>query len=170
MSDPGRSEYPYEEARPPGATPLDTGDRAAAERLAAALGEAWRGAPRGELPRGLRHLFVPDVRFSQPFAPPNVGYRGFERSYASLLALLPDLDIEVVGWSARGANLYVEFELSGTVGRKRLLLRSCDRFVLREGLVVERHAFIDLLPLIWAIAVRPLTWPRAVRGYLRLVR
>jgi SnoaL-like domain len=144
------------------------GPSTAAEQFVHSLAEAWRSPSHTVLVERVRPLFAPTVRLSQPLWRTTRGLDGFERHLTGLQAIVPDLQGRVVGWAAAGEVLYVEFELTGTIARKRLRLRSCDRIVLRDGLAIERHAFIDLLPLLCAIATRPTVWPRAVRSLLRL--
>jgi hypothetical protein len=149
---------------PPSTGPSD------AERFVRSLSEAWRSPSPAGLMEGVRPLFAPTVRLTQPLMPSTTGLGGFERGFAGLSALVPNLRGRVVHWAVSGEVLYVEFELTGMVGRRHLRLRTCDRIVLREGVAIERHVFMDLMPLLRLLATQPRTWPRAGRSYLRLRR
>jgi hypothetical protein len=141
-----------------------------AQRFVRSLSEAWRSPSPAGLMEGVRPLFAPTVRLTQPLLPSTTGLGGFERGFAGLSALVPNLRGRVVHWAEAGDVLYVEFELTGMVGRRPLRLRTCDRIVLREGVAIEPHVFMDPLPLLWLLATQPRTWPRAARSYLRLLR
>lgn len=84
---------------------------------------------------------------------------------------MPDLRGTVEGWAARGNRLYVELVLHGTVGRRSVTMRTCDRITLGEdGRAMERVAHIDPTPLLWAVARTPRLWPAAVRRRLAASR
>lgn len=164
---------PHTEPCPSNAEPRpgDTEPRPpSVERFVRELDEAWRIASYAQLAERVSPLFSPGARLSQPLAPDGRGLGGFKRALAGLITLAPDLRGRVVGWAADRQLLYVEFELAGTIGRRRLQLRTCDRIVLRDGIAVERHVFMNPLPLLVAILAQPAVWPRAVRAGLRMRR
>jgi ketosteroid isomerase-like protein len=109
----------------------------------------------------------PEVRLIQPMGRPVIGHRAFREHFARpLFELIPDLRGTVEGWAADGDTVYVELRLDGTVGRRPVTLRTCDRIKLKDGVAVERLAYLDPTPLLAAIAITPRVWPRAIRQQL----
>ncbi|MFI4989523.1 MAG: nuclear transport factor 2 family protein [Solirubrobacterales bacterium] len=135
------------------------------EEWVAGFAEGWR-ARRGPsaFVAHFRQLLAEDVRLTQPQLPTIVGYADFERRFVRpLFALIPDLHGEVERWAAREDTLYIELTLRGTLGRRELAWRVCDRILLRDGLAVERESYYDPTPLLAALARTPRSWPRFVR-------
>jgi hypothetical protein len=66
---------------------------------------------------------------------------------------VPDLHGEVHAWGPTGDGALIDMTFHGTLGGRRFELPNCDRIVLRDSLLAERHARFDPLPLL-AIAVR----------------
>lgn len=118
--------------------------------------EAWAQPS----PDRFEALFQPDVRLAQPLGRPAVGVRAASASLARLFALMPDARGEVLGWRGEGDTVFIELRLAGTFGGKPLRWDLVDRITLRDGLIAERVAYFDPLPLIAAIARRPRGWRR----------
>jgi hypothetical protein len=109
----------------------------------------------------------PEIRLVQPMVRPIVGHQAFrERFTRPLFELMPDLRGTVEGWAASGDTVYVELRLDGTLGRRPVVLHSCDRIKLVDGVAVERLAYLDPTPLLAAIALTPRVWGRALRQQL----
>jgi SnoaL-like domain len=133
-----------------------------------AFAEGWR-APAG--PEAFADHFEPwldpQVRLIQPQTPMLVGHAAFrERFVRPLFALVPDLHGTVEGWASNGDTVYIELRLEGTVGRQPVTMHTCDRVELRDGVAIERLAYIDPTPLMTAIARTPRAWPRFIRQQL----
>jgi hypothetical protein len=133
-----------------------------------AFAEGWR-APAG--PEAFADHFErwldPQIRLVQPQTPPLVGHAAFREQFVRpLFALVPDLRGTVEGWASNGDTIYIELRLEGTVGRHRVTMHTCDRVELRDGVAIERIAYIDPTPLIAAIARTPSVWPRFIRQQL----
>jgi hypothetical protein len=136
----------------------------------ASFAEGWR-ARRGPdaFVAHFRQLLAEDVRLVQPQLPAIVGYAGFEKRFVRpLFTLIPDLYGEVERWAAREDTLYIELALRGTLGRRPITWRACDRITLCDGLAVERESYYDATPLLAALARSPRSWPRFAR--LRMAR
>ena len=147
----------------------ETEQRDAGEAWVAAFAEGWR-APAGPdaFVAHFHPLLAPDVRLIQPQVPTTHGRDAFEREFVGpLFALIPDLRGEVERWAARDGNVYIELTLHGTIGRRPLSWRVCDRVALRGGVAVERESYLDPSPLLRAVLASPRTWPRFLSLRLR---
>jgi len=135
------------------------------EEWVAEFAEGW-GARRGPdaFVAHFRDLLADDVRLIQPQLPTVDGFAAFERQFVRpLFELIPDLYGEVERWAAREDTLYIELTLRGTLGRRALAWRACDRIALRDGIAVERESYYDPTPLLGALARTPSSWPRFAR-------
>ena len=137
-----------------------------------AFADGWR-APAGAdaFADHFEPWLHPEIRLVQPGVPVTVGHRAFRERFARpLFALVPDLHGTVEGWAASGDTVYVELSLAGTVGKRSVAMRSCDRITLSDGVATERVAYVDPLPLLAAIARAPRVWPRAINQSISLRR
>jgi hypothetical protein len=142
---------------------------AAAESFVAEFIEGWR-APAGpaEVAAHFRRVLAPDVRLIQPQLPTAVGHDALRRGFIDpLFALMPDVRCEVDRWAARGDDVFIELTVIGTVGRRPVRMRACDRVTLRDGVGIERESHVDPTPLLLAVLRTPRVWPRFVRAQLR---
>lgn len=133
-----------------------------------AFAEGWR-APAG--PDAFADHFEPwldpGIRLIQPGTPPLKGHAAFREGFVRpLFTLIQDLHGSVEGWAASGDTLYIEVMLKGTVGGRPVTMHSCDRVTLRDGIAIERIAYMDPTPLLAAIARAPRAWPQAIRQQL----
>jgi hypothetical protein len=138
------------------------------EALVEEFDAKWRaGGPAREFVERFTPMLDPQIRLVQPQVPTLVGLEAFERDFAEpLFELMPDARAAVRGWAAHGDVVYVECDLMGTIGRRRVKIRFCDRLTLREGRIAERVAFLDASPLLKAVALTPRKWPVFVRGQI----
>ena len=141
------------------------GTRVEVEAVVAAFDAKWRaGGPAAAFVERWKDLLDPEIRLVQPQVPTLVGYEAFARGFVEpFFALMPDARGEVLGWAAAGETAYVEFEITGTIGRRMVKLRSCDRLTVRGGRIVERLAYADPGPLLAAVALTPRVWPTFIR-------
>lgn len=114
-------------------------------------------------------LLADEVRLVQPLVPPSEGRGAAIREFERLFALIPDLRATVHRWAADGDIVFIEFTLHGTLGGKPLSWGAVDRFLLRDGLAVERVAYFDSAPLAVQLALRPRSWPQVARARFRPV-
>jgi ketosteroid isomerase-like protein len=109
-------------------------------------------------------MLAPEIRLIQPQLPTLVGHQAFREQFVEpLFGLIPDLHGEVERWASRGDTLYIELTLRGTLGRRPLSWRVCDRITLRDGLAIERESYFDPSPLLAAVAMAPRAWPLFLR-------
>ena len=139
------------------------------EAFLEAFDQNWRqGGPARAFVERFRPLLDPQIRLVQPQVPTLVGPEAFERGFVGpLFELMPDARGAVRGWTARDDVLHIEVDVMGTLGGRRVVLRSCDRITLRDGRIAERVAFVDPGPLLRAVALHPRTWPTFIRTQVR---
>ena len=139
-------------------------DAAAAfvERFAA----TW-AAPSPERLNGLLH---PEVRLVQPLEPEANGHAEVTAMWRRTFGLIPDLRGEVVDWAARDGFLVIAVRLHGTLGGGPVEWISSDHIRLEDGLVRERVAHFDPLPMVAALLRRPRAWPVYLRAQASRLR
>jgi hypothetical protein len=145
-----------------------TDQEQAAREWVQAFAEGWR-APAGAdaFADHFDRWLDPEIRLVQPQIPPIVGRAACREQFARpLFALVPDIHGTVEGWGWNGDTVYIELRLAGTVGHRPVTMHTCDRVTLRDGVAVERVAYIDPSPLLAAIARTPRAWPRFIRQQL----
>jgi ketosteroid isomerase-like protein len=142
--------------------PLATEAADEAARFVRAFAKFWN-APTPERFRALMH---PDVRLIQPLAPPAQGIEAAVAWFTGTQALLPDIRIAVRSWSGTPEALFIEWTATATFGGRPVSWNAVDRFRLEGGLVRERVAYFDALPLVGTILARPAGWPHALRTWL----
>src|SRR5262245_6408062 len=142
--------------------PLISDPSGDAARFVRAFAEFW-SAPTVDRFRALMHR---DVRLVQPLAPTANGIEEAAAWFADTQALLPDLRIAVRGWSGTPEALFIEWTATATFAGRPITWDAVDRFRLEDGLVRERVAYFDAVPLVGTILARPTGWPHALRARL----
>jgi ketosteroid isomerase-like protein len=123
---------------------------------------AWRSGRDGL--SEFEAIVAPDVVLTQPLMPTARGLEAFRAQFDAIFDAIPDLRGEVMAWGATDDGVLIDLRLRRTVAGKPVELISCDRIVLREGLLAERHARMDPLPLIRASLRSPRTALRLLRS------
>jgi limonene-1,2-epoxide hydrolase len=132
------------------------------ERFAA----AW-AAPDGGA--RLMDLLHPDVRLVQPLEPEVRGHEQARALWDRLFAQIPDLRGEVLRWAGSQDLLLIEARLYGTLAERPIEWVTADHIRLEDGLVRERIARFDPLPIVAAGLGNPRAWPGLARvGLARL--
>jgi limonene-1,2-epoxide hydrolase len=109
-------------------------------------------------------LIAPDAVFVQPLYADAHGPAAVARMFRQLFFLLPDLTATPLRSSTSGDTVFIESECAATLGRKAVAFEVCDRFVIRDGLLVHRRSYNDPTPLMPTLLAQPALWPRAVRS------
>jgi hypothetical protein len=95
-------------------------------------------------PEHLDMLLAEQVRLVAPMTPVTDTLADSKRTFATLLAQIPDLTAEVHRWGATADGVLIEFTLSGTAGGSPIAWTAVDRFVLgKDGLATERVSYFD---------------------------
>jgi hypothetical protein len=125
-----------------------------------AVVDAFAAGWRAPAPHAWDDLLHPEVVLEQPLLRDGRGRAVWHDAVARLLTFVPDLTGHVHGWAGDGDILYVDVELTGTVGGRPYSVRAVDRLTLDEdGLITARRSFLDPTTLVTAIATRPSAWP-----------
>jgi hypothetical protein len=109
-------------------------------------------------PERLVALLHPDVVLYQPQSPAIRGKQAARREFERLFRWLPDLCGEVERWCGASGVVFIEWRMRFPIG-KGLAIRAVDRFVLQQGLGIERAVYFNQLPLLAAIVSHPQVWP-----------
>jgi hypothetical protein len=66
---------------------------------------------------------------------------------------------------ATGAQgiVFIEWQMHFPIGRQGMVINAVDRFLLQDGLGIERAVYFNQLPLVSAVLTHPQVWP----GFLR---
>ena len=119
--------------------------------------DGWRtGATEPE--RFFEHFsgrLAADAAMIQPFSRVARGPRALRELFEPLFRVMPDLRGEVVRWGATEDGVLIELALRGTLGGRPVQWTTVDRIILRDGLIIERRAYFDPLPLLRALLSRP---------------
>ena len=133
-------------------------------RFVADFAEGWAQPNFEGFIAHFRDQFDVNVRLSQPLAPDGVGHEALTEQFRRLFMLIPDISGTVRRWATREDEVFIELELTGTLGRKPISWTACDLVVLRDGIAIERRSFFDPTPLILTTLRRPSAWPRLLRS------
>ena len=95
-----------------------------------------------------------------------VGHDAAIAEFRRLFEFLADVHGVVDRWSARDDVVFIEWTLSATLAGRPLAWPIVDRFIIADGVGVERVAYFDPLPLAAAIARTPRGWRRWWRSGL----
>lgn len=98
----------------------------------------------------------PDAVLIQPVAAPARGPGALRELFAPLFEVVPDLHGEVQRWGETVDGVFIELTLRGHLGRRPVEWTVVDRIILEDGLIRERRSYFDPVPLLRAIASKPL--------------
>ena len=114
-------------------------------------------------PERLVALLHEDVVLYQPNQPPIRGRAAALADFRRLFTWLPGLRGDVDRACGGDGVVFIEWRMQFPLGRRGVELAAVDRFLLRDGLAIERVVYFDQLPLIAAVLSHPRLWPGFVR-------
>jgi hypothetical protein len=86
----------------------------------------------------------PDVIAYWPFTPkPARGVEEYVKGLAAVLAIVPDITLEVAEHATNGNLVFIRWIARGTGAHGPFELSGIDRFLVRDGLVAENRVFFD---------------------------
>lgn len=121
--------------------------------------EAWSQPS----PERLVALLHDDVLLLQPHRPPLRGKAAAYRDFSRLLQWLPGLYGSVDRWVENGDTAFIEWRLQLPLKKTIASIPAVDRFVLKDGLGLERCVYFDQLLMNRIVAGHPELWKGAVR-------
>ena len=74
---------------------------------------------------------------------PARGVEEYVKGLAAVLAIVPDITLEVAEHATNGNLVFIRWIARGTGSRGRFELSGIDRFLVRDGLVAENRVFFD---------------------------
>jgi limonene-1,2-epoxide hydrolase len=119
-------------------------------------------------PQAFLDYFLPLIHrqatFTQPMFPEAHGPAEVERMFRRLFTLFPVLVATPRRSAIHGDIVFIESDCTATLGAKPISFWVCDRFVLRDGQLLDRRSYSDPGPVLRAVLRRPSSWIRAVRS------
>ena len=129
--------------------------RSAAAEFVEFFDRGWRKGAGEQFFEHFLSRMHPDCLMTQPLAPPARGREQFRGLFEPVFRAIPDLHGEVTSWGETEDGVLIELPLSGHLGGRPVKWTTIDRIVLEDGLIKERHACFDPLPLVKAMLLRP---------------
>jgi hypothetical protein len=114
-------------------------------------------------PERLVALLHPEVVLYQPQAPPIRGKDAARREFECLLRWLPGLYGVVERATGDQGLVFIEWQMHFPIGQPGVAIPAVDRFLLQDGLGIERAVYFNQLPLVAATLTHPQMWPGFVR-------
>lgn len=129
---------------------MSTAEQEFAERFA----DAW-ARPTVERLAALLH---PEVVLYQPHLPTIRGQAAARAEFERLLRWLPELFGTVRRSCGSHGIVFIEWQMVFPIGRRGVSIAAVDRFVLQNGLGIERAVYFSPLPLLKAVLTHPSSW------------
>lgn len=145
-------------------------DQAATTSEAADLVERFAEAWSKMNPDAFTPLFHPDVHLIHPIERDTHGVDEARELMRRTMAVVPDLRYDVQGWATGSGHVIIWGRLHGTVGGDPIEWPLVDRIKMEDGLIRERVAYFDPLPIFATLIRRPRAWPPYLRTQLRRLR
>jgi len=114
-------------------------------------------------PERLVALLHPAVVLYQPQLPVIRGKAAARAEFDRLFRWLPGLNGHVEHYSGANGLVFIEWQMHFPIGRSGVTIRAVDRFLLQDGLGIERVVYFNPLPLVAAVLTHPHVWP----GYVK---
>jgi hypothetical protein len=123
--------------------------------------QRFAGAWARPTPEGLVSLLHVDIVLLQPHLPPIRGKAAALNEMRRLLRAAPEIHGEIERARGNDGVVFIEWRMKLT--REHKGIHAVDRFLLQDGLALEREVFFDQFALMAALGKRPRLWP----GFLR---
>jgi SnoaL-like domain len=130
------------------------------EEFAERFAEVWKN-PSVEKLVTLLHA---DVVLYQPHLPVMHGRAAAGEEFQRLLQWLPDFHGDVERFRGSDGVVFIEWRMMFPIGKRGVSIPAVDRFILEDGVAIERVVYFNQLPLVIAILSHPGVW-RGFRKY-----
>ena len=128
------------------------------QEFAQRFADAWK---RPTLER-LLALLHPEVVLYQPYGAPIRGKAAARAEFERLLRWLPGLHGTVKRTVGGRGVVFIEWVMHFPIGRRGVSIPAVDRFLLRDGLGIERAVYFNQMQLVSAVLTHPSSW----RGFV----
>jgi hypothetical protein len=98
----------------------------------------WR-----KTPPDLREVFLPEGRLLPPGRTEPLDVAGAQRLVEGTRAAIPDVSLRIVNWAEREGQMFIEWEMAGTVGGKRVRWSGINRNTLRSSKSIDAVSYWD---------------------------
>jgi ketosteroid isomerase-like protein len=92
-------------------------------------------------------LWHPDGKLHYPFSDRVIAGHEIGKLNDLTKANAPNLTWTLLGWTARGPVIVIEWETSNRYGDRVVAWRGVDKLTLREGKIIEEIVYTDTAPL-----------------------
>lgn len=103
----------------------------------------WR-----KTPPDLRTVFHPEGRLLPPGNDQPLDVDGAQRMVEGTRAAIPDVTLEILHWAERDGQIFIEWEMTGTVRGKKVRWSGINRNTLRGAKSVDGVSYWDRLGLV----------------------
>src|SRR5262245_39704354 len=125
------------------------------EEFAERFAEVWKHPSVEELVA----LLHPAVTLYQPHLPVMHGRAAAREEFQRLLQWLPGFHGDVERYRGSQGVVFIEWRMLFPIGNEGITIPAVDRFVIEDGLAIERAVYFNQLPLVMAILSHPGVWP-----------
>ncbi len=132
------------------------------DTFARRFAEVWR-APTTEALVGMLH---PEIVLYQPHQPEIRGKVAVHEEFERTFRWLPGLHGKVVRTLGANGVLFIEWEMHFELAGKPLCVGAVDRFLLKDGLAIERAVYFNDLQIMASVATHPSSWLDFLRYHL----
>ena len=98
----------------------------------------WRRTPPD-----LRQVFHPEGRLLPPGRTEPLDVSGAQRLVEGTRAAIPDVALRIINWAERDGQMFIEWEMTGTVGGKPVRWSGINRNTLRGAKSVDAVSYWD---------------------------
>lgn len=94
-------------------------------------------------PPDLTRIFHPEGTLLPPGSAERLDVAGAQRMVEQTRALIPDVTLEILHWAERDGQIFIEWEMQGTLRGRRVRWRGINRNRLRGAKSVEAVSYWD---------------------------
>lgn len=98
----------------------------------------WRKSPPD-----LRDVFHPEGTLLPPGNREPLDVAGAQRLVEGTRKTIPDVTLEILHWAERDGHIFIEWEMKGTIGGKKVTWRGINRNLLRGPKSIEAVSYWD---------------------------
>lgn len=132
------------------------------ETFARRFAEVW-ACPTTEALLAMVH---PEIVLYQPHQPEIRGKEAVREEFERTFRWLPCLTGRVVRSLGSNGVLFIEWEMHFELAGRPFSVGAVDRFLLKDGLAIERAVYFNHLQIMASVATHPRSWVKFLRYHL----